>query len=118
MSSPISADGNYDLLGPLFPALLIPFMTPRLRQSHLPKCFFSRRHKDSKEEPRQAIPQLSPLNPQLINQLTAAKRSTRQAASREMAVDIFESPSRRSVKTMGTSLIVNPCFHAVWCNSI
>ena len=39
-------------------------------------------------------------------QLTAAKRSTRQAASSEMAVDIFESPSRRSVKTMGTSLIV------------
>ena len=39
-------------------------------------------------------------------QLTAAKRNTRQAASSEIAVDILESPSRRSVKTMGTSLMV------------
>ena len=64
-----------------------------------------------------------PLDPWLLSlhsapQLTAAKRNTLHAASSEMAVDIFESPSRRSVKTMGTSLIVNPCFHAVWCSSI
>lgn len=44
--------------------------------------------------------------PVLSFQLTAANRRTRQAASTEIAVDIFESPSRRSVNTMGTSLIV------------